>query len=78
MAVEHRLARLVHLGLRQARYFGHAKTKFQLFLAATVANQTLMAGKLGPSGKPGKDPIAFSIVPNILPLFSPILSPVRP
>ena len=34
--MEHRLARLVQLGIRQARYFGRVKTKFQLYLAATV------------------------------------------
>ena len=47
VAVEHRLARLVQLGIRQARYFGRTKTKSQLYLAATVANLTLVAGKLG-------------------------------
>ena len=31
VVVEHRL---VQLGIRQARYFGRAKTKFQLYLAA--------------------------------------------
>ena len=41
--VEHRLARLVQLGLRQARYFGRAKTLFQLSMEATVANLTLVA-----------------------------------
>ncbi len=41
--VEHRLARLVQLGLRQARYIGRAKTLFQLALAAAVANLTLLA-----------------------------------
>ncbi len=45
--VEHRLARLVQLEIRQARYFGRAKTKFQLCLAATMANLTLVAGKAG-------------------------------
>ena len=45
VAVEHRLARLVQLGLRQSRYFGRVKTRFQLYLAATVANLTLVAGK---------------------------------
>ena len=30
VVVEHRLARLVQLGIRQSRYFGRAKTKFQL------------------------------------------------
>lgn len=40
---EHRLARLVQLGVRQARYVGRTKTLFQLLLAATVANLTLLA-----------------------------------
>jgi hypothetical protein len=44
---EHRLARLVQLGIRQARYFGRKKTLFQLLMAATVANLTLIAGKTG-------------------------------
>lgn len=43
---EHRLARLVRLGIRQARCFGRAKTRFQLLLAATIANLTL-AVKIG-------------------------------
>ena len=47
MVVEHRLARLVQLGIRQSRYFGRAKTRFQLYLAATVANLTLVAAKAG-------------------------------
>ena len=50
-ASEHRLARLVQLGIRQARYFGRAKTLFQLLMAATVANLTLVATKLGMMGK---------------------------
>ena len=41
--VEHRIARLVQLGIRQARYIGRTKTLFQLLLAATVANLTLLA-----------------------------------
>jgi len=44
---EHRLARLVQLGIRQARYFGPRKTLFQLLMAATVANLTLVARKTG-------------------------------
>jgi transposase len=40
---EHRLARLVHLGIRQARYVGLAKTLFQFAMAAAVANLTLLA-----------------------------------
>jgi len=41
--VEHRIARLVQLGIRQARYVGRSKTLFQLLLAAAVANLTLLA-----------------------------------
>ena len=47
VVVEHRLARLVQLGIRQARHFGRSKTKFQLYLAATVANLTLVGAKAG-------------------------------
>src|SRR5215207_7488161 len=44
---EHRLARLMQLGVRQARYFGRTKTLCQLPLAATVANLTLVATRVG-------------------------------
>lgn len=46
-AAEHRMARLMQLGMRHARYFGRAKTLFQLLMAATVANLTLVATKVG-------------------------------
>jgi hypothetical protein len=46
-SAEHRLARLVQLGIRQARYLGRRKTLFQLLMAATVANLTLVASKTG-------------------------------
>lgn len=39
--VEHRIARLVQLGIRQSRFLGRTKTRFQLLMAATVANLTL-------------------------------------
>jgi len=42
--VEHRLARMMQLGARQARYFGRAKTELQWLLTATVANLTLALG----------------------------------
>ena len=41
--VEHRIARLVQLGIRQARYCGRKKTLFQACMAAAVANLTLLA-----------------------------------
>ena len=58
--VEHRLARLVQLGIRQSRYFGRIKTRFQLYLAATVANLTLVAAKAEFTGKTGSGPSAGS------------------
>ena len=62
VVVEHRLARLVQLGIRQARYFGRAKTKFQLYLAATVANLTLLTDKMGLTGDPDPELSACTAV----------------
>ncbi len=47
VVVEHRIGRLVQLGIRQARYFGKAKTGFQIALVATVANLMLVAAVAG-------------------------------
>jgi transposase len=41
--IEHRIARLVQLGIRKARFFGRLKVSFQLAMAATVANLALVA-----------------------------------
>ena len=41
--VEQRIARLVQLGIRQARDVGRAKTEFQVLMAAAVANLTYLA-----------------------------------
>ena len=62
VVVEHRLARLVQLGIRQSRYFGCAKTLFQLYLAATVANLTLVAAKAGMTGETGSGPSSDSVL----------------
>ena len=64
VVVEHRLARLVQLGIRQSRYFGRAKTEFQLYLAATVANLTLVLGKIGRSGSIGGGAAGHRVVHN--------------
>ena len=56
VVVEHRLARLVQLGIRQARYFGRVKTKCQLYLAATVANLTRLANQIGVVSDPDDAP----------------------
>ena len=55
VVAEHRLSRLIQLGIRQARYFGRAKTKFQLYLAATVANLTLLGNQIGVFEDPEND-----------------------
>jgi transposase len=47
VVVEHRIGRLVQLGIRQAKYFGKAKTGFQIALAATVANLMRVAAASG-------------------------------
>ena len=49
---EHRLARMVQLGIRQARYRGTAKTLFQAFMVAAVANLTLIAASSDPNWRP--------------------------
>jgi len=53
VVVEHRIARLVGLGIRKSRYFGRQKTCFQVVMAAVVANLTLVVafcrGKLAPT-----------------------------
>jgi hypothetical protein len=38
LIIENALARLAHHGISQARYIGHAKTRFQLAITATVVN----------------------------------------
>ena len=43
----------MQLGMRQARYFGRTKSRFQPILAAIVANLMLVASKLGMIGKDG-------------------------
>ena len=58
------MARLVQLGIRQARYFGRVKTKFQLYLAATVANLTLLLGNIGLLGCTGGGAAGHRVVLN--------------
>jgi hypothetical protein len=44
VVVEHRIARLVQLGIRRSRYFGRTKTRLQVVMAAVVANLSLVVG----------------------------------
>ena len=45
VTVEHRIARMIQLGMRNARYFGSSKVLFQIAMVAAVANLTLIAGR---------------------------------
>jgi len=51
VVVEHRIARLVQLGIRKSRYCGKKKTRWQVVMAALAANVSLVvscvSGKLG-------------------------------
>lgn len=60
--VEHRIARLVQLGIRQARYFGRTKTLFQLCLAAAVANLTLLAATSEALSVTGSNGVGWSLM----------------
>ncbi len=50
VVVEHRIARLIQLGIRKSRYIGRRKTLFQLLMAAAVANLTLIVNATGGVG----------------------------
>ena len=69
--VEHRLARLVQLGIGQARYRGRAKTLFQLFMTAAVANLTLLAYQATP-GIAAPVPLHLFLALILLVMFSPL------
>lgn len=61
VVVEHRIARLAQLGVRQARYFGRTRVAFQVSLAATVGNLTLAASKVLPTAKNGLRKLGFAL-----------------
>lgn len=65
VVVEHRIARLVQLGARQARYFGRAKVAFQVCMTACVANLTLACGALC-RGFSGLQAAAISLASNLV------------
>lgn len=70
----------MQLGLRQARYFGRAKTLCQLLLAATVANLTLVARKVGLMGRRSAPPLHLVsiLIGLIAGLIATITDPPRP
>ncbi len=70
-AVEHTIARLVQRGLRQARYRGRPKTRFQLLMAAAVVNLTLLAGLHGVFS-----PLLFALGAALLAFYA-VMRPVN-
>jgi len=58
VVVEHRIARLVQLGIRQSRYLGRTKTCLQVVMAAVVANVSLVVGYCKRQAKPAAIPRA--------------------
>jgi hypothetical protein len=73
--VEHRIARLVQLGIRQARYIGRTRTLFQLCVAAAVANLTLLAAT---SDTATGDHLWFiSVLVALTAVLSPMVGPTR-
>ena len=58
VVVEHRIARLVQLGIRQSRYLGRTKTRLQVVMAAVVANVSLVAGYCKRQAKLAANPSA--------------------
>ena len=75
-AVEHRVARLVQLGIRHGRYVGRIKTLFQLLLAATVANLTLVATKTGlMRGRKEQQHPVFSRLLSVLTVLMSLIAP---
>jgi transposase len=62
--VEHRIARLVQLGIRQARDVGTSKVLFQLLMAAAVANLTYLAASASQPSSP--DSAALGLLAALL------------
>jgi transposase len=71
---EHRIARLMQLGVRQARYVGRVKTLYQALMAATVANLTLVATKTGLlRGRNSSKDHLFTAIQDAIPAFTAVL-----
>jgi hypothetical protein len=65
VVVEHGIARLVRLGIRQSRYFGKTKTCFQVIMAAVVANLSLVVAFCHRKQKPAMnatDPVIQALL----------------
>jgi transposase len=70
--VEHRIARLVQLGVRQARDVGTPKVLFQLLMAAAVANLTYLAASATQPSSP--DSAALGLLAGLLGLLLAVMT----
>jgi hypothetical protein len=70
---------MTQLGVRQARYFGRHKTLFQVLMAATVANLTLVMGRTRGQGASGASLQGLqSLLSALLRALSPLQLPHGP
>jgi transposase len=76
--VEQRIARLVQLGIRQARDIGRAKTEFQLLMAAAVANLTYLAATTQPAADAGTLGLLAGLLGLLVVVVSRALGPGWP
>jgi hypothetical protein len=78
--IEHRLARMVQLGMRKARYRGRQKTLLQALLTAAVANLTLVASaeRLSPCIAPAQKALStlWRCLQQLSQCWSPAFWPV--
>ena len=78
VVVEHRIARLVQLGIRKARYLGKAKVAFQVAMAATVANLTVAVAAIANRGRAGgAASTLFAIIAGLRAGLSPLRAVIR-
>ena len=70
--VEHRISRMVQLGVRQARYLGSKKLAFQIAMAGAVANLTLAMSASG------SDRLASALMPLVVLAVAYALRVLRP
>ncbi len=70
--VEHRISRLVQLGVRQARYLGSKKLAFQIAMAGAVANLTLAMSTSG------SDRLTSALMPLVVLAVAYALRVLRP
>jgi transposase len=73
--VEHRIARLVQVGIRQARDIGTPKVLFQLLMAAAVANLTYLAASATQPADP--DSAALGLLATLFGLLLVVMTATR-